>query len=75
MAIFEPIPTDDQTRRYRVISPVDFEIIGEFDAAPAEAVRSAVERAKKILAPTTQRRHGSSGRSLAGRRLVATLES
>jgi succinate-semialdehyde dehydrogenase/glutarate-semialdehyde dehydrogenase len=49
MAIYERI-TDVPRRRYRVSSPVTLEPIGEFDAATADEVRAAVERARKAQA-------------------------
>jgi succinate-semialdehyde dehydrogenase/glutarate-semialdehyde dehydrogenase len=49
MAIYERI-SDVPRRRYRVKSPVTLEPIGEFEAATADEVRSAVERARKAQA-------------------------
>jgi succinate-semialdehyde dehydrogenase/glutarate-semialdehyde dehydrogenase len=46
MAIYERI-SDVPRRRYRVKSPVTLQPIGEFDAAGADEVRAAVERARK----------------------------
>ena len=50
MALFEPIPSDDDAsgrRRYNVKSPVTLESIGEFEAASDDEVRAAVDRARK----------------------------
>ena len=48
MAIFEAIPSESDRRRYRIKSPVSLESIGEFEAATAEEVRAAVDRARKV---------------------------
>ncbi len=48
MALFEQLPSDETGRRlYNVKSPVSLESIGEFEAATAEEVRAAVDRARK----------------------------
>jgi succinate-semialdehyde dehydrogenase/glutarate-semialdehyde dehydrogenase len=47
MAIFEAISSESGRRRYRIQSPVTLESIGEFEAATANEVRAAVERARK----------------------------
>jgi succinate-semialdehyde dehydrogenase/glutarate-semialdehyde dehydrogenase len=49
VAIYERI-ADLPRRRYRVKSPVTLAPIGEFEAASAEEVRAAVERARKAQA-------------------------
>jgi succinate-semialdehyde dehydrogenase/glutarate-semialdehyde dehydrogenase len=50
MAIYERI-SDVPRRRYRVKSPVTLAPIGEFEAASADEVRAAVERARKAQGP------------------------
>lgn len=48
MALFELLPSDETGRRlYNVKSPVSLESIGQFEAASAEEVRAAVDRARK----------------------------
>lgn len=51
MANYQRVESEAQAggagRRYRVSSPVDLQPIGEFEAASREAVRGAVERARK----------------------------
>jgi succinate-semialdehyde dehydrogenase/glutarate-semialdehyde dehydrogenase len=46
MALFEEIPSESDRRRFRIKSPVSLESIGEFEAATAEDVKAAVERAR-----------------------------
>lgn len=53
MAIYERI-AELPRRRYRVTSPVTLAPIGEFEAASAEDVRAAVERARKAQASWAQ---------------------
>jgi succinate-semialdehyde dehydrogenase/glutarate-semialdehyde dehydrogenase len=50
MAIFEPVQSPGPRRRYRALSPVNLEPIGEFECATTEDVRAAVERARKAQA-------------------------
>jgi succinate-semialdehyde dehydrogenase/glutarate-semialdehyde dehydrogenase len=50
MAIVERIESVSGRRRYRAKSPATLEAIGEFEAATAEEVRGAVERARKAQA-------------------------
>jgi len=47
MALFEEIESDSEHRRYNIKSPISLESIGEFDAATAAEVQSAVKRARK----------------------------
>jgi succinate-semialdehyde dehydrogenase/glutarate-semialdehyde dehydrogenase len=47
MALIEEVPSESDRRHYNVKSPVTLESIGEFDAATATEVQSAVGRARK----------------------------
>lgn len=47
MALFEEVPSESEHRHYNVKSPVTLESIGEFDAATAAEVQSAVDRARR----------------------------
>lgn len=46
MAIYEPIESNDGTRRLRLRSPMTLETIGEIDCTSREDVRAAVDRAR-----------------------------
>jgi acyl-CoA reductase-like NAD-dependent aldehyde dehydrogenase len=47
MALFEEVASDSGRRRYNIKSPVTLESIGQFDAATAQEVQGAVDRARK----------------------------
>jgi len=55
MALFEPIPSESDRRRYRVKSPVTLEVIGEFESARSADVKEAVARARKAQHDWAQR--------------------
>ncbi len=47
MALFAEIPSEGDARRFDIKSPVTLESIGQFEAASAEEVQAAVDRARK----------------------------